>query len=353
VSVNVSSNQLKSDGLLLPVDAAVERLCSGQALSEAESESLFVEIVEGRMGEAELAGLLVALKAKGESAAELIGAARALRAAAAPFPRPEGLFADTCGTGGDRSGTINVSTAVAFVAAACGLPVVKHGNRSITSRCGSADVLESLGARIELPAEDARRVLDVAGVCFLFAPQYHPGMRHAGPVRRALKVRTIFNMLGPCLNPAAPPVQIVGVADPALLEPIAETLRALGCERALVVHGAGIDEIALHGDTKAVRVTAGLIEPVTITPEQASLPRAPLDGLAGGDPAENAQRLRALLAGKGSNSECDMVAINAGALLMTAGLAADLREGTDMALEAIGNGTALARLDAFVEASRG
>lgn len=333
--------------------AAIDRLCAGGALSEEQAEALFVEVVAGRLGEAELAGLLVALKAKGESASELVGAARALRAAAEAFPRPDGLFADTCGTGGDRSGTINVSTAVAFVAAACGLPVVKHGNRSITSRCGSADVLESLGARIELPAADARRVLDAAGVCFLFAPQYHPGMRHAAPVRRALKVRTIFNMLGPCLNPAAPPVQIVGVADPALLEPIAETLRELGCGRALVVHGAGLDEVALHGDTDAVRVTGGSLERITITPEQAGVERAPLQSLAGGDPAENARRLLALLAGKGSASESDMVAINTGALLMTAGLADDLRSGTQTARAAIAAGSALQRLEAFVETSRG
>ena len=348
-----SSDQSGTEQLPLSVDAAIERLCAGAPLDEAEAEALFAELVAGRMGEVELAGLLVALKGKGESASELVGAARALRTAATSFPRPDGLFADTCGTGGDRSGTINVSTAVAFVAAACGLPVVKHGNRSITSRCGSADVLESLGARIELSPEEARGVLDATGVCFLFAPLYHPGMRHAGAVRRALKVRTIFNMLGPCLNPAAPPIQIVGVADPSLLQPIAETLRELGCGRALVVHGAGLDEIALHGDSEAVRVTAGGIERIVITPEEAGVSRAPLETLAGGDPAENAARLRALLAGEASVEESDMVAINTGALLMTAGLAPDLRSGTRAALDSIASGAPLGRLDAFVEASRG
>jgi anthranilate phosphoribosyltransferase len=337
----------------MAVEAAIERLCAGEHLGEGEAEALFAGIVEGRMADAQLGGLLVALKAKGEGAAELIGAARALRAAAEPFPRPDGLFADTCGTGGDRSGTINVSTAVAFVAAACGLPVVKHGNRSITSRCGSADVLERLGARIDLPAAEARHVLDTAGVCFLFAPHYHPGMRHAAAVRRALGTRTIFNMLGPCLNPAAPPVQIVGVADARLLRPIAETLRMLGCERALVVHGSGLDEVALHAETAAVRLTAGLLETIAITPEQAGVARAPLAALAGGHPEENARRLRALLGGEGSAGERDMVAINAGALLMTAGLADDLASGTAAASRAISEGAGLARLDAFVEASRG
>lgn len=337
---------------LLSVEQAIDRLCAGQSLTEAMASGLFAEVVSGRMGEVQLAGLLVALKAKGEVAEELIGAARALRAAAAPFPRPDGLFADTCGTGGDASGTINISTAVAFVAAACGLPVVKHGNRSITSRCGSADVLERLGARLDLPAEEARRLLDSVGVCFLFAPHYHPGMRHAGPVRKALGVRTIFNMLGPCLNPASPPVQIVGVPAPHLVEPIARTLHALGCERALVVHGSGLDEIALHGPTIAMKVCDGRFEPLEITPEEAGVARAPLAALAGGDPEENAVRLRALLEGRGSEPEQAMVAINAGALLMLAGLAPDLRAGTRAALDALATGAAGERLHAFVETSR-
>jgi len=336
----------------LTVDQAIDRLCAGESLTEAMAEGLFAEVVAGRMAEAQLAGLLVALKAKGEAAEELIGAARALRAAAEPFPRPEGLFADTCGTGGDGSGTINISTAVAFAAAACGLPVVKHGNRSITSRCGSADVLERLGARLDLPPADARQLLDSVGVCFLFAPHYHPGMRHAGPVRKALGVRTIFNMLGPCLNPAAPPVQIVGVPTPALVEPIARTLQALGCARALVVHGSGLDEIALHGPTVATRVTGDSFEILEITPEQAGVARAPLSALAGGGPEENAARLRALLDGKGSEAEAAMVAINAGALLMLAGLAPDLGAGTQAGLDALASGAAGERLNAFVEASR-
>src|SRR3546814_9574888 len=192
--------------------------------------------------------MLVALRLKGETTDELIGAARALRAFDAPLERPDYPFADTCGTGGDGSGAINVATAVAFVAAAAGLPVAKHGNRSVTSRCGSADVLEQLGAKLDVPAEVSRKALDETGVCFLFAPRYHPGLRHAGPVRRALKVRTIMNVLGPCVNPAEPGVQLLGVADPRLLEPVARTLAALGVERALVVHGAGLDEIALHGE---------------------------------------------------------------------------------------------------------
>jgi anthranilate phosphoribosyltransferase len=349
--MNVSANDQQDQAGTPPVEAAIERLCAGRDLAEHEAERLFAAVAAGELGEAQLAGLLVALKAKGEAVDEIVGAARALRAVAEPFPRPDGLFADTCGTGGDKSGTINVSTAVAFVAAACGLPVVKHGNRSMTSRCGSADVLERLGARIDLKGEAARRVLDRAGVTFLFAQVHHPCMRHAAPVRRALAVRTIFNMLGPCLNPAAPPVQLVGVAEPKLVEPIAGALQRLGVASALVVHGSGLDEIALHGPTEARRVQDGTIERLVITPADAGLAEAPLETLAGGDPDENARRLRELLAGGGSEAERNMAAINAGALLMIAGLAEDLRAGAGAALAALSNGAALERLDAFVEAT--
>jgi anthranilate phosphoribosyltransferase len=285
---------------------------------------------------------------KGETFAELIGAARALRAAALPFDRPDYLFADSCGTGGDSSGTINLSTAVAFVAAAAGLPIAKHGNRSVTSKCGSADVLEQLGVRIDADPAVSRRALDQAGICFLFAPQYHPGLRHAGPVRRALKVRTMMNMLGPCVNPARPAVQLLGVADPKLLEPVARTLAGLGVTQALVVHGAGLDEVALHGETDAIRISSGVVEPLRIRPEQAGLTRAPLAALAGGGPEENAERLAALLRGYGTSAENAAVALNAGALLMTAGLAASLAEGADLARQALASGEPHRRLQALV-----
>src|SRR5205085_9772883 len=185
------------------------------------------------------------------------GAARARRAADRDFDRPYYLFADSRGTGGDGSGTINRSTAVAFVTAAAGLPVAKHGNRSVTSRCGSSDVLEHLGVKLDVSPEVSRRALDETGLCFLYSPAYHPGLKHAGPVRRALKVRTIMNILGPCVNPAEPGVQLLGVAEPRLLGPVAAVLDALGVQRALVVHGGGLDEIALHEATEAVRLTDG------------------------------------------------------------------------------------------------
>jgi anthranilate phosphoribosyltransferase len=339
-----------------PADCAEEALAclyAGQSLSEAEAETLFEALVGGRLAEPAIAAMLIALRLKGETAEELIGAARALRAADMDFERPDYLFADSCGTGGDGSGTINVSTASAFVAAAAGLPVAKHGNRSVTSRCGSADVLEQLGVKLDVPAAVSRRALDEAGICFLFAPQYHPGLRHAGPVRRALKVRTIMNVLGPCVNPAEPPVQLLGVADPRLLEPVARTLAALGVGEALVVHGAGLDEIALHAATDAVRLSGGVLERLTIAPEDAGLARAPADALRGGGAEENAGRMKALLSGFGSAAERDTVALNAGALLMTARLVPDLKDGVERASEVLASGAANRVLQALVEVTNG
>ncbi|HYX46561.1 MAG TPA: anthranilate phosphoribosyltransferase [Sphingomicrobium sp.] len=334
-------------------EAAITRLLDGGDLDRSDARSLFGRIVEGSLSEPLMAAAFVALRVKGETAEELTGAALALRQAARPFPRPSYLFADSCGTGGDFSGSINVSTAAGLVAAACGLPIVKHGNRSFTSKCGSADVLEALGARLDLNPLESRDILDRTGFCFLLAPLYHPGIAHAGPVRRALRVRTIMNLLGPCLNPARPKVQLLGVADPALLRPIAETLRALGVERALIVHGSGLDEVALHGFTRAVSLRSGSLEDIEITPEQAGLTRLSADKIAGGTPAENAARLSALLSGRGPDADTAIVALNAGALLMTAGKAASLREGVDMAFDSLRSGGSNATLHAFVEASRG
>jgi len=334
-------------------EAAITRLLDGGDLDRNEARSLFERIVEGSLSEPLMAAAFVALRVKGETAAELIGAAKALRAAATPFPSPRGLFADSCGTGGDFSGSINVSTAAAFVAAACGLPVVKHGNRSFTSKCGSADVLEALGARLDLSPLESREILDRTGFCFLLAPKYHPGIAHAGPVRRALKVRTIMNLLGPCLNPARPKVQLLGVADPKLLQPIAETIRALGVERALVVHGSGLDEVALHGFTRAVSLRNGQLEEMEITPEQAGLRRMPLGSIAGGSPVENALRLKDIVSGVGGEADISVVALNAGALLLAAGQVSDLREGVGFAMDAMRSRRARVVLDAFVEASRG
>lgn len=336
-----------------PVPNPLPTLLTGEDLPSADAEHLFERLVLGKLEPAEIAGMLIALRMKGETAEEMIGAARALSAAALPFDRPDYLYADCCGTGGDGSGLINVSTATAFVAAACGLPIAKHGNRSVSSRCGSADVLEAVGAKIDLSPEKARALLDETGFCFLFAPAYHPGMKHAALVRRQLEVRTIMNLLGPCINPARPRVQLLGVADPRMLRRIAQTLAAMGVEQALVVHGSGLDEVALHAETRAIRLSGDEIEELEITPEDAGLERAPLKVVTGGDVAENAARLRSLLAGTATRAEEDIVILNTAALLMTAGRAGTLLEAAALARDALASGKAGATFERFIEASNG
>lgn len=336
----------------VPVPNPLPKLLAGEDLSSDDSEHLFERLVLGRLEPAEIAGMLIALRMKGETTDEMIGAARALSAAALPFERPDYLFADCCGTGGDGSGLINVSTATALVAAAAGLPIAKHGNRSVSSRCGSADVLEALGATIEIPPQRARELLDETGFCFLFAPAYHPGMKHAAVVRRQLSVRTIMNLLGPCINPAHPPIQLLGVADPRMLRRIAETLKAMGVSKALIVHGSGLDEVALHGETLAVRLSDGKIEQLLISPEDAAIERAPLSVVTGGDPAENAARLRNLLEGRASKPENDITILNAAALLQTAGRASTLKDAAAEAREVLLSGRAAKVLDSYIEASR-
>jgi anthranilate phosphoribosyltransferase len=327
------------------VGAILERLCGRQGLAQEESWRLFGAVVRGEIGEAALAALLVALKSKGETPDEIAGAARAMREAAVRLDTGGLAVADSCGTGGDGAGTLNISTAVALVAAEAGVHVAKHGNRSVSSRCGSADVLGALGIATEAPPELSRRCLAEERICFLFAPQYHAGVRHAMPVRRALGVRTIFNLLGPLANPAWPRWQLVGVYDAARCRVLAETLALLGCERALVVHGGGLDEIALHAPTHAALLERGTVRELAISPEDAGLERRPLAELAGGEPAENAARLRAILEGRGSAAERDAVALNAGALLWVCGVVPDLRAGVAESAAILASRRSAERLD--------
>jgi anthranilate phosphoribosyltransferase len=269
---------------------------------------------------------------------------------ALPFPRPDYAFADIVGTGGDGTNSINISTASAFVAAACGVKVAKHGNRSVSSRSGSSDLLAAFGIRLDLPAEESRKALDELGVCFLFAPQYHTGFRHAMPVRQQLKTRTVFNVLGPLINPARPPLALIGVYSPELVLPIAQTLRVLGYQRAAVVHGGGMDEVAIHTTTHVAELNDGEIESYQLTPKSFGLDSYPLGSLLGGSPEENRDILARLLQGKGEPAHAAAVAANVALLLKLFGQE-DLRQNAQQALEMIHSGQAYQRVTAL--AARG
>jgi anthranilate phosphoribosyltransferase len=329
----------------------LEQICEGEDLDFDQSFDIFSRLIEGELDEIAITSLVVALKAKGEAPVEIAGAAQALRHGATGFPSPEYTFVDTCGTGGDGASTVNVSTAVALICAAMDIPVAKHGNRSVSSKCGSADVLEKLGVRLDAPAEVARRCLDKAGICFLFAPSYHAGVRFAMPVRRQLGTRTIFNLLGPLVNPARPPCQLMGVYDPTLCAPLAETLRLLGLDRALVVHGSGLDELAIHGPTTVAQLRDGQVTEFEICPEEAGLSRHPLEALAGGEPDENARAFEKILAGEAPEAHNAAVALNAGAVAWISGRADTLADGVERALGVIHSGEAAARMALFAEVS--
>lgn len=332
--------------------ATVTKLLAGEPLAATDTRTAFDAVIRGDLCDIELTALLVGLKLRGETATEIAGAVAALRDGAREFPRPAYRFADIVGTGGDGGGTINISTAAALVAAEAGLPIAKHGNRAISSRCGAADLLEQFGVRLDMSPETARRCLDETGITFLFAPHYHSGIRHAMPVRKRLATRTVFNLLGPLVNPAHPPVMLVGVYAPALCVTTAETLRMLGCERALVVHGLGLDEIALHGETQAAELVGGEVVPRRYTPADFGVRALPLATISGGGPEENAAAIRALLSGKGAEAHAAAVAVNTAALLLLAGLTDTLAGGYAVAREVIAGGGALTRLERFAQLSR-
>ena len=328
----------------------LEKLYQAQILTRAESHQLFTAIITGQLEPTQLAAALVAMKVRGERPAEIAGAASALLADARPFPRPHYAFADIVGTGGDGSNSINISTASAFVAATCGLKVAKHGNRSVSSKSGSSDLLAAFGIRLDLPAEQARQALDDLNVCFLFAPQYHTGFLHAMPVRQQLKTRTLFNVLGPLINPARPPLAVIGVYSPELVLPIAETLRVLGYQRAAVVHGGGMDEVAIHSATQVAELREGDITSYQLTPDDFGLPYHAKESLAGGSPEENRDILAQLLQGKGELAHQHAVAVNVAMLLKIFGNE-DLRDNAQQALSAIASGQAYERVVAL--AARG
>lgn len=333
------------------ISAAIDRLLAGEDIGRAGAAQALAEIMEGEAGEAQTAGFLIALRAKGESADELAGLAEVVRARAERVAPPERLCIDTCGTGGGRS-TFNVSTTATFVVAGAGVAVAKHGNRSATSRCGSADVLEALGARIDLDPDAVARCLEETGLGFMFAPSHHPAFRHIAPVRRALGVRTIFNLLGPLTNPAGAPRQLLGVADGAYLQRMAQALAALGCERAFVACGRdGMDELSTGAPTDLMEVDGGGVHALVVHPEVLGLHPPPDGAIAGGDPAHNAAVLRAVLGGEGGPAR-DVVVLNAGAALWLASRCGDLAAGMALAAESIDSGAARERLEAFVGVTR-
>ncbi|MFL6198736.1 MAG: anthranilate phosphoribosyltransferase [Thermoanaerobaculia bacterium] len=320
------------------------RLVAGESLSREETEELFGALMDGQVSEPIKAALLVALRMKGEAVSEISGAAAAMRRRVIPIPHTSEGIVDTCGTGGDGRGTFNISTAAALVAAAAGVPVAKHGNRSVSSKSGSADVLAALGVRIEIDPATAGRALDTVGITFLFAPLLHPAMREVMPVRRELGMRTIFNVLGPLTNPAGARRQVMGVYSQALVEPIGQVLRDLGAEHALVVHGDGLDEITTTGTTTVSEVRGGEVRTYTLEPERFGLRRVRVEDLAGGRPEDNAALMQRVFGGE-TGPLAEVTALNAGAAIYVAGLAPTLEEGVEAARSVLASGAAAGKLD--------
>jgi len=328
----------------LEIRAALVRLTGGESLTREETEDLFGQLMDGQVSEPMKAALLIALRMKGEAVAEISGAAAAMRQRAIPIPHQRQGLVDTCGTGGDGRGTFNISTAAALVAAAAGAPVAKHGNRSVSSRSGSADVLAALGVKIEIDPETAGRTLDTVGIAFLFAPLLHPAMREVMPVRRELGMRTIFNVLGPLTNPAGARRQVMGVYAESLVEPIGHVLRDLGAEHALVVHGDGMDEITTTGRTRVAEVRGGEVRLFDLEPERFGLRRVHQEDLAGGTPEENAVAVRRVFSGE-TGALAEVTALNAGAALYVSGIAATLEEGVELARATLASGAAAEKLE--------
>ena len=326
----------------------IRRALAGEALTAAEAEAVFDRVMQGAASDIEVAAFLTALRVRGETPAEVAGGVRALRRAMIPLDLGETAAVDTCGTGGGGFTTFNISTAAAIVAVAAGARVAKHGNRSFTSRCGSADVLERLGVPVDLAPDDARRCFAATGFVFMFAPAHHPAMRHVAPVRKALGVTTIMNLLGPLANPARVRRQVVGVARPDLQPLVARTLLELGHERALVVHGEpGLDELSPVGVTRVVRLEAGELDSFDIHPADFGWPGFDADYLAGGEPDENAARIERILAGEEGGGARAAVCLNAAAALWVAGEVETLEAGVVRAAGAIDGGAAAATLDAL------
>lgn len=326
----------------------LEKVADGKSLSEEEAASAFDAIMDGGVPEAQIAGFLVALRARGETVDEIAGAVRAMRGKMIKLEAPAGAI-DIVGTGGDAKGTYNVSTATGFVVAGAGVPVAKHGNRAVSSQSGSADVLEHLGINLAMTPETAKTCLKEAGIAFLFAPTYHPAMRFAVPVRKALKLRTIYNLLGPLCNPAETKRQLIGVFSDVWLEPVAETMRRVGAEHVWVVYGAdGLDELSTTGPSQIIELRNGEMRYFEVTPEEIGVKEVTLDALLCPSPEESASSIRALLKGQHGPFR-DIVLLNAAAALIVAGKADSLKDGAEIAAASIDDGKAGAALEKLIE----
>jgi len=333
------------------IKEAISALISGRSLAADEAAQVMEEIMQGEATPAQFGAFVTALRLKGETVDEIVGLARTMRARAIPVVT-DGLVVDTCGTGGDGSHTFNISTTAAFVAAGAGLKVAKHGNRAMSSQCGSADVLEALGVKIDLNAEQVQRCLQEVGIGFMFAPAFHPAMKYAAAPRRELGIRTVFNILGPLTNPAGAKAQVLGVADESLVEKMALVLQHLGCHHALVVHGEdGLDEVTISGKTHFCELKGNRIENYTISPEDLGLPIAGSDSLKGGSAQENAELLRNILAGA-PGPQRDVVLMNTAAVLLAGDKVETLREGVGLAQKTIDSGQALSKLEQLIELSQ-
>jgi anthranilate phosphoribosyltransferase len=345
------------------ITEAVRTLVERRDLSRIEAAAAMEAIMSGASTDAQIAAFLTALRMKGETVEELIGFAQVMRQKVVKIrTRPDDVAAltgtdrdmliDTCGTGGDAAGTFNVSTATAFVVAGAGLRVAKHGNRSVSSLCGSADVVETLGVNLDLPPQKVARCLEELGIGFLYAPLLHTAMKHVMAARREMGVRTVFNMLGPLTNPAGANAQVIGVYSPALTEPLARVLAELGTHRAFVVHGAdGLDEISNTGESRIAEVREGLVRTVTVRPEDFGVTRASIGDLRGGDREQNAEIIRAILAGE-PGPKRDIVLMNASAALVAGGRARDFKEGVELAARSVDAGAARQKLERLVALSR-
>jgi anthranilate phosphoribosyltransferase len=334
------------------IQQLMARVLDGHDLTRTEAREAMQQIMEGGATQAQIAGFLIALRAKGETADEIAGCAEAMREHVLAVRPARDDLVDTAGTGGDGKSTLNISTAAALLAAAAGAGVAKHGNRAASSQTGSADVLEALGFELELPPERIARSIDELGFGFMFAQAHHPAMKHAAPVRRALGTRTVFNVLGPLTNPARARAQVVGVYSPSLVRPVAEALAQLGARRAFVVHGAGgIDELSPVGPSRVSEVVDGGVRDRIVDPQELGIEPTSLEELAGGAPAENAAAIRGVFAGQRGGAR-EAVLLNAAGAIAAGGHADDLREGLELARAALDSGAAAARLDELVEFTR-